>query len=81
MAFLVLAHIYAGEEVLVIKKQLGQGFSQLSFTHACSTQEYEGAYWLSGVLQPSTATPHRISHRGYGLVLPYYAFMNPILQL
>ena len=78
--FHVFAHVHAYQRLLVAEHGLGQRLAQLGLAHARGAHEYERAHRALGVLQARARAAHRPRRGRYGLVLPYHALVQHLLQ-
>ena len=60
MAFLVFAHVNAGQQVFIIKEVFCERFRQFCFTNAGCAKEKKRANWSPFVRQTGAASPDRI---------------------
>jgi hypothetical protein len=80
VAFLVFAHVDAGDGFFVVEEHLGEGFGQLGFAHAGRTEEDERADGAVGVAGGRRDCGARVGYGAHGFVLPDEAFVQFVFE-
>ena len=64
-----LAHVEAGQRLLVVEEELGERLGELGLADAARPEEEERPDGLARIAQPHAAAAHRARHGAHGLVL------------
>src|SRR5690606_3230217 len=81
MSFLVLAHIYTGHGIFIVKEICGKGFCQFGLPDTCGSKKKEGTNGTFGVLQTGPTSTNGVRYGLYGLFLANYPSMELFLQV
>ena len=76
----ILAHIDAGDRLIIIEKKFSEGFGEFGFAHACWAQEHERADGAGRVFEPGARASDRVGDRGDGFFLTHDALAENVFH-